>query len=183
MVNMQTSIADVSAALAAFVDAKIASTGLLTKLVDVYNTGGTRLQQQAALTTYIQKYNELTSLSNSLRDKVKASSELAAAMIISLENLSDDQVEEMKVNPQQYFCAGYLALVNSLLFYGRETGLSIADMVHGDLVNDINNAYDDFESGVTPQTPPTAILFSNGHALELVEKAIKDATPVDPLTQ
>lgn len=174
--TLQQAVDDAMTTLVSFVDTKKASTAALSRLVDLTNSRAAYSMIALALGTYVAKFNELTALSNTLRTQMANVKALSDTMVVSLANLTDEQVEEMKANPQQYFCAGYLALCNSLLFYGREQGLAIADMVRTDLVTDINNAWNDHEAGITPDVPRTAVVYESGHALELVDKALKDVT-------
>jgi len=176
---MELKLAEVSGALASFVVAKVASTAALTDLVTAFNTNAPRSTMFAKLTAYVYAFNSITTQSNLMRTKYDEAKELAATMTTVLQNLNDGQVDEMKKNPAQYFCAGYLALVNSMLSFDRQKGLELAAMVHEDLYNDINNAWDDYDAGVTPVIPRTAAVYDSGNALDVVNKALKDATPAD----
>lgn len=176
VLTLQQAVADTTAVLVSFVDTKKASTAALSNLVNAVNARAPYATIASTLSAYVTKFNELTTLSNALRAKMADLKTMTDTMVVSVANLTDAQVEEMKTNPQQYFCAGYLALCNSLLFYGREKGLEIADLVHTDLITDINNAWNDYDSGVTPDVPRTAIVYESGHALELVDKALADVT-------
>ncbi len=158
-------IMTLDATLAAFTAAKVAGTQQLTALVAKKNSG--QIVTNADLTTLVVLFNTMTLRSNEMRV-------VAANTKISIENLSDEDVETMKEDPGQYFTAGYLTLTNSLLFYGREHGLLIADMVHADLRRDINDAFDDQAAGVVRETPRTSIVFESDHALAMVEAHLEE---------
>lgn len=164
----------VVALLATFTQAKKDSTALLASYVSLYNASAPRSQLTMALNAYVLKFNEVTTASNDLRAALAALQPKAAAVVVGLQNLTDDQVEEMKTNPVQYFSAGYISLVNSLLFYPKDVALEVIDMVHSDLIKDVTDAWNDQETGITPDPPRMSVFFASDHALTIVEKALKD---------
>jgi hypothetical protein len=103
---------------------------------------------------------------------------LTASIGVKLSNLNPAELTEMSADPAMYFTAGYMAMVNSLLFYGREQALAIAAMVHQDLIADINASFDDATTTPPPDPPRVAIMFSVDHSLDLVKKALADAEAV-----
>lgn len=175
---MQEAMVSLASALSAFTVTKIESTRLLTNYIMKYNAGASHAELSAILTEYVNKFNEVTALSNQLRTIAGGVQTLSDTMTVGFANLTDAQVEEMKTNPQQYFAAGYLALTNSLLFFNKADALTVIEAVHTDLITDLNNAWADYDAGVTPVIPRPAVVFDNGHALDLVSKALLDATVV-----
>jgi hypothetical protein len=172
-------MAEASAAFAAFMTAKRASTAALSALVNAHNGWVDRTRMTQAINAYVVAFNAMTSASNETLAKMKTMDEQRATWLVSLQNLSDEQVEEMKKEPQTYYCAGYLAVVNSLLFFPKERALEVIDLMRNDLVQDVTNAWNDYASGVTPDVPRTAVVYESGHALDFVKKALADATPPD----
>src|SRR5437867_1455040 len=103
---MDEKLAAVASALASFVEAKVASTTALTTFVNKFNARAPQAEQIMALSAYVTLFNEITKRSNALRVMFDEAKALAVTMTVQLENLTDEQVEEMKKNPPQYFCAG-----------------------------------------------------------------------------
>lgn len=166
---------EVADALNAYVAAKVASTAALTVMVQKHNAKAAYAEMSKAMTDYVNAFNAITAASNLMRAKFDETKVLLFTMVVGMENLTNEQVETMKQNPQQYFAAGYLALVNSLLFFPREFGLQIAELVHTDLVTDINNAWNDFDAGITPEVPRPSVVYESDNALDIVNKALQDA--------
>lgn len=177
---VQVKLEAATASLALFDTNKRASTALLTKYTELYNARAPRTELNAALRDYIAMFNTLTDNAKRLRDDMAALAVEAAAQTVSLENFSAAQVDEMKNNPQQYFAAGYLTLVNSLLFFPREQGLALVDSIGVDMRKDINDAWNDEESGVTPEVPRTSVVFESDHALDMVRQHLADVELPSP---
>jgi hypothetical protein len=155
-----SNIPPLDSAIAAFTAAKVAATAQLTAMVVSKNAG----QQitNADLTLLVNLFNGMTTQSNSLRA-------LISTVIVALQNLTDTQFETIGTNPVQYFCSGYLVLVNSLLQYDQATGLTIADLVRDDLVKDINDAFANLAAGVTDPVP--SVIFDSTNALNIALSA------------
>lgn len=169
----------VSATLASIAAGKVAMTTMLNTVINQFNSlppSAAKNKMATDFIAYVVQYNAISALQRTLATQFSQLETDVAAQTISLANLTDAQVEEMKTNPQQYFAAGYLALTNSMLFYNRGDGLMLIEAVHSDLLTDHANAWADFDAGVTPVIQRTAIVYESGHALDLVSKALLDAT-------
>lgn len=175
----QDAILEAMDALALFTNEKMGSTAALTALVRAFNRGASIEVLRANLAVYVQVFNRLTALSDALRSKTAAANEIAGKVTFQLENLTDGQVMEMQKSPAMYYSAGYLAIVNSLLFFPKEQALAIIDMQRTDLIQDVENAWADKEAGVTPDVPRIAQCFEAGHALDIVKRALIEASEPD----
>lgn len=173
--DIRVTMAETTAALATFTEAKKASTAALSAVVSAFNARADRTVMAQALNAYVVAFNAMTVQTDAMRAKAALLDEQRAKWVISLENLTDGQVDEMRRDPQSYYCAGYLAICNSLLFFPKDRAMEVIDLMRSDLVQDVNNAWADFESGVTPEVPRTAVVYESGHALDLVRKALADA--------
>lgn len=162
-------------ALASFTTTKKATTSLLSQLVTDFNANAPRSQQLASLNAYVAKFNELTTASNALRASVAQVQASANAFTIGIRNLTDEQVAELGKNPQQYFAASYLTLVNTLLLLGQDVALSYVDMIANDLRGDIQFAYDT----TTPPVPFPSTIYEPDHAFDVVNKAFASLPVLD----
>jgi hypothetical protein len=163
-------VAVLTAAVAAFVPAKIAATGQMVAMRDKAAAGQPiTLADVAALITL---FNAVTEPSNVLRAAAAKVAADSAAVTIGIANMTDAQVTTLDENPVQYFCAGYLCVVNSLLRYDQSQALGIVPLIAADLTQDINDAWADFAAGVTPDPPRPAVIYDSTNALNAVIAAM-----------
>lgn len=179
-----TALADDTAALttqvAGFASAKIPATAHLTAMAAKATAGGAITIDD--LNTLIGLFNAMTVQSNALRVSVAAVQTGVSALTIGIANLTDSQVETIQQNPQQYVCGGYICIVNGILAMNADqpTMLSLAAGIGNDLATDINNAWADLNSGVTPAVPRPSVAFDNGNALEIVIAGLQAASAAAP---
>jgi hypothetical protein len=131
----------------------------------------------ADVAALITLFNAVTEPSNALRAATVKVAADSAALTVGIANLTDTQFATLEANPVQYFCAGYLCVVNSLLRYDQSQALGIVPLIAVDLAQDINDAWADFAAGGTPTVPQPSVIYDSTNALNAVIAEMAAVTP------
>jgi hypothetical protein len=155
-------VAVLTAAVAAFVPAKIAATAQMVAMRDKAAAGQPiTLADVAALITL---FNAVTEPSNALRAAATNVAAGSAAVTVGMTNLTDAAVAALDVAPVKDYAAAYAVLANVLIFCpDKSTALGVVDALYADLKIDIGAYYD-----AIPDGPVPALIVNSMNALDAV---------------